>query len=264
MEKQEIDKRDLELLKKIAAKIKKMNKAAAKKTTQKIIVVLSIAAIAVLSVYVALKRTDSNQYRIVKKDTTIKFNSGKQRDPEEKQSVQPLDTIAHQVNPQLNIDIESDNTSFQKKVIIPGEMEENRLPVSKKAVIDYKNKRNISEIVESDNKKKGSLLRIYRCYICSSINNRNPEGIKKIFYLAQDKFVFVWTDVRTNFFPTSINHIYYLNGEKICTVPLEIKYPRMRTWSQITLNNYAATGRWQVDIAMDDGRILKQTCFEVR
>lgn len=266
MEKQEIDKRDFELLKKISDKIKKMNKAAAKRTTQKIIVVVSIAAIAVLSTYMALKKTDSNQYKIVKKDNTIKFNSGKQENPEEKQSVQLFDTITHQVNPQLNIDMESDNAFFQKKVTIPAGMEENRLPVSEKAVIDYKNKKNISEIVEFDNKKEDSLLRIYRYYICSSINNRKPEGIKKIFYLAQDKFVFVWTDVRAKSFPTSINHIYYLNGEKICTVPLEIKYPRMRTWSQITLNNYDGTGRghWQVNIATDDGRILKQAFFEVR
>ena len=235
MKKKDIDRRDLELLKKID-KIRKKNIAAAKKTTQKIIIFASTLIIIILS-----------SYAVVKKNGT-----------------------------------ESDNVIFQKKTDRGLAAEKNILPIItavQKKPADNKTAATTSsttlagkagtvpEDIKSEKKIKKSVLRIAGCFICSGIKNKTPQGLKKgtkkIFYINQDKSAFVWTEIRTESFPAIIYHTYYLNGEKKYTVPLKIKYPRMRTWSKITLNNETKAGLWKVEISLKDGTILKQVEFEV-
>ena len=231
MKKKDIDRHDLELLKKID-KIRKKNIAAAKKRTQKIIIFASTLIIILLSLYV-----------VVKKNGT-----------------------------------ESDNVIFQTKTDRGLTAEKNILPVvtdvqkkladNKPAAITLSNKTSAeAENIKAEIKIKEPALRIAGCFLCSDIKDKMPQGLKKgtkkIFYINQDKSAFVWTEIRTESFPAIIYHTYYLNGEKKYTVPLKIKYPRMRTWSKITLNNETKAGLWKVEISLKDGTILKQVEFEV-
>jgi|GEM_PF-3295590 len=231
MKKKEIDRRDFELLKKID-KIRKKNIATAKKTTQKIIIFTSTLIIIILSLYVVAKKngTEADNVTFQKK-----INRG----------------IAAQKN------ILPVSTAVQKKT------EENKTAAT--TLVD--NAETITEDIKPEIKTKKSLLRIAGCFVCSDIKNRTPQGLKKcpkkIFYINRDKSAFVWTEIRTESFPATIYHTYYLNGEKKYTVPLKIKYRRMRTWSKITLDNETKAGLWKVEISLKDGTILKQVEFEV-
>lgn len=69
-------------------------------------------------------------------------------------------------------------------------------------------------------------------------------------------------EVRSKSQPFVIKHKYYLNGAKHSDVSLNIKYPRMRTWSYVTIDKLDHIGAWKVDIVLNDS-ILKTVEFKV-
>ncbi|MCD6185219.1 MAG: DUF2914 domain-containing protein [Deltaproteobacteria bacterium] len=235
MKKEEIDQRDLELLKKID-KIRKKNIATAKKTTQKIIIFTSTLIIVILLLYVVAKKNGTESDNL-----TFQKKTDRSFAPEKK--ILPVATAVQK-------------KSADNKTVAPA----STIALADKAGITTEN-------IKAEIKTKKILLRIAGCFICSDIKDKTPQGLKKgpkkIFYITQDKSAFVWTEIRAESFPAIIYHTYYLNGEKKYTVPLKIKYCRMRTWSKITLNNETKAGLWKVEISLEDGTILKQVEFEV-
>jgi Protein of unknown function (DUF2914) len=104
--------------------------------------------------------------------------------------------------------------------------------------------------------------RVASAVVCSGVRRRRPRDEKNLFQISPTTRVFVWTDMRAASPPSLVEHIYYLNGRRYCAVPLEIRYPRMRTWSSVTLQQTGLSGDWRVDIRCD-GRILKTVIFSV-
>jgi hypothetical protein len=98
--------------------------------------------------------------------------------------------------------------------------------------------------------------------VCQGVREREPLGTKDRFDLADQPRAYVWMEVYAKDLPVVIKHIYYHNGRKYCEVPLEIRYPRMRTWSYVTLGKPDLAGIWSVEIALD-GRVLKKASFQV-
>jgi hypothetical protein len=98
--------------------------------------------------------------------------------------------------------------------------------------------------------------------VCQGVRNREPLGAKDRFDLADQPRAYVWMEVYARDLPVVIKHIYYHNGRKYCEVPLEIRYPRMRTWSYVTIDKPDLAGTWSVEIALD-GRVLKKASFRV-
>ncbi len=270
MKKEEIDQRDRELLKKID-KIRKKNITAGKKTTQKIIIFTSISIIIILSLYAAVKKNGIVQNAIIQENLEVASNTDHQKILKKNRFSANADNVKRQVNFEQKIDTKSDNVTFQQETGFDLAPEKNILPVVtavQKKPTNNKTVANTSDAIIEDikvNIKAGnSLLRIGGCSVCSDIKNKNPQGPKKIFYIKHDRFAFVWTEIWAESFPTTIYHTYYLNGEKKYTVPLKIKYIRMRTWSKITLANETKAGLWKVEISSKDGTILKQVDFEVK
>ncbi|MBL0717061.1 MAG: DUF2914 domain-containing protein [Desulfosarcina sp.] len=265
MRKEEIDQRDLELLKKID-QIRKKNITTAKKTTQKVIAFISTAIIIFLSLYAVAKKTGTVQNVITQENLKVQSNADHQKILKKKQFSTKADNITHQINFEQKTDTKSNAVTFQQETDLVLAAEKNILPVV--AAVQKKSTDNTTvannEDIKAGIKTGNSLLRISGCFVCSDIKNKNPQGPKKIFYINKDRFAFVWTEIWAESFPTTIYHTYYLNGEKKYTVPLKIKYIRMRTWSKITLDNETKVGLWKVEIALEDGKILKQVEFEVR
>jgi hypothetical protein len=104
--------------------------------------------------------------------------------------------------------------------------------------------------------------RVASAVVCSGVRRRRPQDEKKIFQISPNTRAFVWTDVRAASPPLLMEHIYYLDGMRYCAVPLEIRYPRMRTWSSVMLQQTGLSGDWRVDIRCG-GRILKTVHFSV-
>ena len=71
--------------------------------------------------------------------------------------------------------------------------------------------------------------------------------------------VYCWTPVRAKIVPTAIKHVWYLDGEKVAEVPLDIHYPRTRTWS----NKNIGPGQWKVEAVDAAGEVLRSVEFTV-
>jgi len=236
MEKQKIEKHDSELLGKLRKRIEK--KMVLKKTElHKTIVFASVfIALVFLSFFTLIKESPQKQ-SVKPGEQTIHGEKS------EIQNINPTQPVKKLENSTSNIDSE-----------IKGDIVET-LPLGEPDNIFQDS---------SGGKTTLSEFRISGFSVCSVIENKNPKGEKNIFYLKKDKYIFLWMEVWPEIFPTTLSHVYYLNGKKYVTVPLAIKYIRMRTWSRITLNSYAKAGLWRVDVVTQDNIILKSVDFEVR
>lgn len=98
---------------------------------------------------------------------------------------------------------------------------------------------------------------------CKGVRNRQYLDETNVFHISETAHPYIWMEVKSEKQPFVLKHVYYFNGEKYCDVPLKIRYPRMRTWSYVTLKNPDHIGRWQVKVTGEDGEVLKQISFEV-
>ncbi len=98
---------------------------------------------------------------------------------------------------------------------------------------------------------------------CTSVNQRQYVDAKTIFSLEQDAAPVVWMTVLSDNPPLVLIHVYYVNGRRYCEIPLEIRYPRMRTWSHVTLDPQHHTGQWRVEVMTGKGEKLAQVEFTI-
>lgn len=106
-------------------------------------------------------------------------------------------------------------------------------------------------------------IRIEEIISCASVTNKQYRRPKTRFSLAQDAAPKIWMEVVSQNPPFTLTHVYYCNGQKYCEVPLAIRYPRMRTWSSVTLGSADHIGNWRVEVIDGSGAILDQIEFAV-
>lgn len=110
---------------------------------------------------------------------------------------------------------------------------------------------------------ESSDFQITRLAVCGSVRQKQVVGETSAFSLSRDGKAYVWMRVVSKTQPFTLTHAYFLNGEHYCDVPLAIRYPRMRTWSKVTLNRDKHIGKWHVDVVDGEGTILGQADFTV-
>lgn len=110
-----------------------------------------------------------------------------------------------------------------------------------------------------------SSVRIARIVSCKGILNKNFVSPQDVFSMSTDKKPVVWMEVysKKKKLPYTLKHVYYVNGKRYFTVPLKIRYPRMRTWSRITLRYGYQVGKWRVVVVDGKGKILATKSFTV-
>lgn len=106
-------------------------------------------------------------------------------------------------------------------------------------------------------------VELVSAHLCEGVYERNPLVKRDVFHPSDDKRAYLWMEVKSKEQPFVMKHIYYLNDRKYCEVSLEIRFPRMRTWSYVTLESADQVGTWRVEIACKD-RVLKTLSFRVR
>ena len=99
--------------------------------------------------------------------------------------------------------------------------------------------------------------------VSQNVRNKQPVSRKTEFSIKQGAKPYVWMDVRSEKPPFELRHVYYLNDRRYCVVPLDIRYPRMRTWSTVSLEYPTQIGQWRVDVETRDGEILSRVEFSV-
>jgi hypothetical protein len=95
----------------------------------------------------------------------------------------------------------------------------------------------------------------------TGVMDRELEGEATTFPSDIEK-VFCWCTVVGCEEPTTVEHVWYHNGEEIARVPLEINYPRARTWSSKNMIPEWA-GDWKVDLVDDAGKVVASTSFKL-
>jgi hypothetical protein len=105
--------------------------------------------------------------------------------------------------------------------------------------------------------------RITQLLVCSGVKDRNCIVRQSDFVLRKGQNPHVWMEVFSNSVPYVLKHVYYREGRKYVEVPLKIKYPRMRTWSFITLKDLDQLGSWHVEIVAEDGTVFGRAEFKV-
>jgi len=106
-------------------------------------------------------------------------------------------------------------------------------------------------------------VRIAKIVACSGVSERQYVSPKDTFSLSEDIKPVVWMNVLSEKQPFILKHIYYVNDRKYVEVPLNIRYPRNRTWSHITLSHQGQIGDWRVDVVNESGEKLDQVQFSV-
>jgi hypothetical protein len=106
-------------------------------------------------------------------------------------------------------------------------------------------------------------VRIAKIVACSGVSERQYVSPKDTFSLSEDIKPVVWMNVLSEKQPFVLKHVYYVNDRKYVEVPLNIRYPRNRTWSHITLSHQGQIGDWRVDVVNESGEKLDQVQFSV-
>ena len=90
---------------------------------------------------------------------------------------------------------------------------------------------------------------------------RQPIAPAAVFPDDIDR-VFCYTRIRGAETPTTVTHVWYLEGETMARVELPVRSPDWRTWSSKRIMT-VWRGNWQVKILDDEGLVLGSTGFRV-
>lgn len=123
-----------------------------------------------------------------------------------------------------------------------------------------------AKATEPEQKSPGG-IRIARLVPCLQVKDRQYISPQTEFSIETDgrPDVWVWMDVRSekNKLPYTLRHVYFFNNRKYASVTLNIRYPRMRTWSNLTLENDKYAGKWRVEVVTENGQKISRADFTV-
>jgi len=124
----------------------------------------------------------------------------------------------------------------------------------------------VHEAPEPERKAPGN-IRIAALVPCLKVKGRQYISSQPAFPIEKDgrPDVWVWMDVRSekDELPYTLRHIYFFEDHKYASVALNIKCPRMRTWSNLTLEHDRYAGKWHVKVVTAEGKKLAETGFEM-
>jgi hypothetical protein len=105
-------------------------------------------------------------------------------------------------------------------------------------------------------------LSVERMTFCTGVEEREPveEGSE---FTAEIGKLYFWSNVLNEGEETTVEHVWYLNGEEKARVELPIRYPRNRVWSsKIIPPDW--DGQWVVEIVAAGGIKLGEGTCTVR
>lgn len=94
---------------------------------------------------------------------------------------------------------------------------------------------------------------------CLAVEEREPVNEGSEFGTDVGNLYF-WSNVLDEGDTTTVEHVWYLNGEEKARVELPVKYSRNRIWSSKVIPSDWA-GTWKVEVVSADGKVLgEKTC----
>ena len=105
-------------------------------------------------------------------------------------------------------------------------------------------------------------LSLEEALICKGIANRSPLEPGETFESSVGR-LYCFTRITGADRDTLIRHIWYPPDRNLHEQSLAVKAPSWRTWSYKTVPA-DWTGEWHVEVAAEDGTVLKTLVFEVK
>jgi hypothetical protein len=115
-----------------------------------------------------------------------------------------------------------------------------------------------SETGEEISKSK---LEIKKFACGTAVEERELQGEATTFPSDIER-IYCWSLITGCEEPTTVEHVWYYGNKEIARVPLDVKYPRMRTWSYKTMMPQWI-GDWKVELVDIDGQVLATSLFKV-
>ena len=102
-------------------------------------------------------------------------------------------------------------------------------------------------------------IQVEKIALGTGLESRELVGESTEFDVSAGR-VYCWTKIASENVPTTIKHVWYADAEKAAEVPLNVKYPSTRTWS----NKAIWAGKWRVDVVSEAGEVLTSADFTVK
>lgn len=101
-------------------------------------------------------------------------------------------------------------------------------------------------------------LRLLDIRFGTMVENRELREEGTVFPYGVGR-VYAWTEIAGAGEPTTITHVWYVDGQKVAEIPLKVRGQRFRTWSAKRI----WPGEWKVEVLGADGNFLGEESFTV-
>lgn len=115
---------------------------------------------------------------------------------------------------------------------------------------------------EMPSKMPAAALVVEEMAVGTEVVDKELQGKAETFSPDVGK-VYCWVMITGDDVPATVDFVWTHDGEEMARVPLEIKYPRMRTWSSKNIMP-DWTGDWKVEVVDSGGNVLGTTSFTVQ
>jgi hypothetical protein len=105
-------------------------------------------------------------------------------------------------------------------------------------------------------------LDVDQMVFCTGVQDREPVGADTAFADTVGE-VYCFTQISGADEPTTVSHVWYLNGEEKASVELSVGGQKWRTWSSKRIPA-EWDGAWKVEVKSADGSVLMSKEFVVR
>ena len=116
-------------------------------------------------------------------------------------------------------------------------------------------------VVETPKQMETAMLTVETIACGTTVEERELQGQDTTFAKGIEK-IYCWSLVTGGEDPTTVEHVWYLGGEEKARIMLDVKYPRVRTWSSKTILP-EWTGDWEVEVVDSFGKVIGSTSFTI-
>jgi hypothetical protein len=103
-------------------------------------------------------------------------------------------------------------------------------------------------------------IEVLEAAVATDIVERSPIGAGEVFPANVGKLYF-YTKIKGGD-GAYVTHRWYYKDTLVAVIPLELKYPLYRTYSWTDVST-EKKGEWRVEVAKEDGTVLKTLAFRV-
>lgn len=119
----------------------------------------------------------------------------------------------------------------------------------------------VSNFLISEEKEEKAVLTAEMKF-CTGVEDREPVG-EATSFSADVGRVYCWTRIKGAKEETTIKHVWYFKGRKMCEVELSVRSVKFRTWSYKTVMEHQ-TGEWTVKILDEDGNLINEGTITIK